>query len=256
MDELLQSVLNKDPEASLLARQIGPSANPELIELTQHEDSKVRRIALYCLNETGGADAAMAMAASLLDDEPQVQSAALKGLINHPDPVVYQLLLKNYAKIRDPLIRREVPLILGRMEGKVQKSDLKEKLTAEKAPEAKEGWLVVLTRDNDQEARTLFLQGLHASKGRPRARFLEYCRYIGAPWLLKEMLPLLDDQEPMIRIGVDARPDLPEYLRTCDLVVNLVSEIARINFSFSITTSENYTAAQLAEVRQYLRSRP
>jgi hypothetical protein len=73
---------------------------------------------------------------------------------------------------------------------------------------------------------------------------------------LKPLLPVLEDQSTMVRIGVDGRPEIPEYLRACDLAINLVTAISRKSFSFQIDQKTNYTAAQIAEVRGFLKSLP
>lgn len=252
--ELIRMVLDKQPEAALRARQVGPGANAELIKLTRNDDPKVRRIALYCLEETGGADAAGAFARLVLDEDPQVQAAALKGLGRHPDPAVYRTLLEAYDESPAPYVRQQIMLIIGRMPGVAGLAEIKKRYSAEKDPEAREGPMVALARLDDQEVRVDFISRLHASAQRERARYLEYCRYIHAPWLLRPLLPLLDDKTPMVRIGVDARPEWPEYLRACDIVVNLVASISKHSFSFPIAGNTNYSDAQLAEVKAFLQS--
>jgi HEAT repeat protein len=246
---LRETILKKDPAAALLAREAGPSANPEIIELTKHQDAKVRRIALYCLDETGGADAARAMAAALKDDDPQVRGAALKGLIHRPDPVVYEALLRVYPGA-DKVVRQQIPLILGKMGGRANPADLRRVCGAEADAEAREGCLTALASMGDPPAQMEFTERLHASKGRERARFLEYCDYIHQPWLLKPLGPVLDDTSPMVRVGVDARPDLIDSLRACDLAVNLIASIGKVSFSFPVNRMTNYTAAQIAEVKR------
>ncbi|MEW5979681.1 MAG: HEAT repeat domain-containing protein [Acidobacteriota bacterium] len=256
MQELIQQVLNKEPAAALTARRIGAGANAELIKLTEHSDAKVRRIALYCLDETGGADAVEAFSRSILDEDPQVQAAALKGLEHHANPSVYYALLEAYDRSSSIAVRRQIMLILGRMPGPGVVTDLKKRYAAETEAEAREGGLTALARLEDREARQEFIKQLQSSTGQARGRFLEYCKYVHAPWLLKALQPILEDKTPLVWIGVDAHPDWPEQLRACDIAVNLAASISRHKFTFPIAGNVNYSEAQLEEVRSFLSAAP
>ena len=216
MPDLVQQVLEKEPAATLTAKEIGPSANTELIKLTRNDDAKVRRIAVYCLEETGGADAAVAFARLTLDDDSQVRAAALDGLFRHQADVV---------------------------------PEIEKRYQAEKDPQAKEGLVVALSERGDTRAQAEFLQGLQGSRNRDRARYLDYAGKIKAKWLLPGLLPILDDKTPLVWIGVDGRPDLPQSLRACDIAVNLIAEITGHKFSFPIAGNVNYTEEQIAEVK-------
>jgi len=54
MDLLTEKVLAKDPTATLLAKQIGPSAAASLKPLAKNEDPVVREIALRSMEQSGG----------------------------------------------------------------------------------------------------------------------------------------------------------------------------------------------------------
>jgi HEAT repeat protein len=249
---LRESILKKDPAAVLEARDMGPSANPEIIELLQNPDAKVRRIALNCLDETGGADAATAIANALLDDDSQVRGAALRGLQHRPDPGVYDLLLRIYGASKDATVRQQIPLIAGRMEPRANAEEIRKVCGEEADPQTREGCVTALAKLGDPQAAVEFVQGLHASQDKVRARYLEYCDYIHQEWLVKPLAPILDDPSTMIRVGVDARPDLIEYLRACDLAVNLIASIAKPPLSFQVNSATNYTPQQIAEVKRFV----
>lgn len=256
MQALVQSILDKDPRATLLVKKVGSAANSELQKLAQHKDQEVREIALLCLNETGGPDAAMTFVRSLRDEDSQVRAVALRGLQRDPDLAVYPALLQTYDNSADSYVRQQIPLIIGRMRGSIDVQELKQRYKAEKDSAAQEGGIVASARLNDKEAQTEFIKRLHASQARVRARYLEYCEYIHAPWLLKPLLPILDDKTPMVRVGVDARPDLIESLRACDLAINLIAAISGRKFSFAINRATNYNDTQLTEVRRYVQGLP
>ena len=256
MQNLTQSVLNKDLAAVLAAREIGPAANRELLPLTRNPDAKVRRIALYCLNETGGKEAGQAFTDALLDDDDQVVGAALEGLRHHPKSASPERLLQVYDRAQDPATRQQIMLIVARFSGEVDPQKVRMRYDKEKDPAAREGGLAALAQLKDMDARNEFVRRLQASSGPERLRFLDYCEWLHDPWLLRPLQPLLGDTTAAIRVGTDARPDLIQSLRTCDVVVNLVASITQRKFSFPVNDATNYNAAQLDEVKAFIRASP
>jgi len=251
MQTLIQEVLDGKPAAALTARQLGPSANHALIELTRHDSARVRRIAAYCLDETGGPDAAAAFAALVLDGDAQVRAAALQGLSNHLAEVAPQSLLDASDASGDPYVRQQLMLLAGRLPA-VTTADLRRRYESERNPEAKEGLVVALAARGAAAAQAEFARALGASRNRDRARYLEYAGLIGQPWLLPALLPILDDRTPLVRIGVDGMPHLPENLRACDIAVNVIARITGHGFGFRIAGNVNYTPEQIAEVKALL----
>lgn len=254
MQELIEMVLNKRPKASSLAKGIGPEANPELIKLAGHEDADVRRVAMYCLRETGGLDAAKSMAGALLDKNSQVRAAALKGLYVRPEPGVYSQVLDAFDRSDAPPTRQQIALIIGLMGQASARADLKVRWPKLENDEVAEGVVTALAKLGDPEAQADFVKRLHASQERDRGRYLEHCEYISQSWLVKSLLPLLDDETPMVRIGVDGLEGVNEYLRACDIAVNLTGSIAGAEFSFAIDGGANYGEQELAEVKLFIES--
>jgi hypothetical protein len=250
MQNLIQQVLDKQPAAALTARQIGPSANAELIKLTRNDDAKVRRVALYCLDETGGADAAITFARMTLDDDSQVRGAALQGLIHHKDAAMPATLLDAFDQSPNAYVRQQLMLVAGKLPG-LATAEIERRYRAEQDPQAKEGLVVALSERGDTHAQGEFIHGLHASENRDRARYLDYAEQIKAAWLLPALAPILDDKTPLVWIGVDGKQELPQSLRACDIALNLIAAISGHKFSFPVG-GKNYTDAQIAEVKAFL----
>ena len=248
MQSLIQQILDKDPAATLTARELGRQANPELIKLTRHAEAKVRRIAVYCLDETGGPDAARTFTRLVLDEDPQVRGAALQGLSNHPGDVDAGDLLEAYDHSGDGYVRQQLMIVAVRVP-QVTQFEIEKRYEAETRPDAKEGLLVALASRGHSGAQADFQRALEASRGKDRARMLEYARQIKGPWLLPSLRTILDDETPLVRIGVDGMPDLPEHLRACDIAVNLIAQITSKTFSFKVAGNVNYSVAQRAEVK-------
>lgn len=253
---LTERILKKDRTAILTARQMGPAANAELTPLLKNADPEVREIAVYCLDETGGPAALQAMASALSDENLQVRGAALQGLQHRADRASYDALLAAYDRSQDAYTRQQVMLILGRIAGANDVGDLKRRCVDEKEPTTQEGCVVSLALLNDDAAQKEFIRRLQASKQQERARYLDYSQLIHAAWLVKPLAPILDDKTPMVRVGVDARPDLIQDLRACDLALNLIVAISRRTFSFPVNRATNYSDAQIAEVRSFAQRQP
>lgn len=252
MQTLIQQVLDKEPVAALRAKEIGQSANLELIKLTRNDDPGVRRVAIYCLDQTGGADASIAFTRLAQDSDSQVRAAALEALLHHPGDVVPQMLLQAIDQSTDPYARQQLLLVAARVPG-VSTAELQKRYEPEKNPEAREGLVVALAKRGDPAGQAEFVRNLHAAKDRDLARYLDYAGDIRQKWLLPALAPILDDKTPVVRIGVDGFPGQPEHLRACDVAVNLVAEISGHHFSFRIAGNVNYTDAQLEEVKAFLR---
>jgi HEAT repeat protein len=255
METLKAQVLAKNPDAAVRARQLGRKAAPLLAELSTREDAGVRRVALNALREVGGPEAIRAFLRGLADEDPQVAGSAAGGFAKHFEPAHAAELFAAYDKAPEGQARHEIALFLGRSSG-VDAKELRKRLEAEKEPEAAEGLVVALARLGDKAAQDEFVRRLNASKERERLRFLEHVSYLGASWVLKPLLPLLDDSNVLVTRGVDARPKEMVQLRTRDLVIGLVAVLSGRSFSFKTDPNKNYTDADVDEVRRYLKGLP
>jgi HEAT repeat protein len=255
METLKAMILEKNPEAALRARQLGRKAAPLLDELSKNEDDGVRRVALNCFREVGGPEAVRAFLRGLADDDPQVAGSAANGFNKHFEPTHAAELFAAYDKAPDPLARQEIGLFLGRSNN-VDLKEFRKRRDAEKEPEALEGVVAGLARLGEKESQEEFVRRLLASKERGRLHYLELGAYIGQPWLLKPLLPLLDDKSGLVTRGIDARPDDMVTLRTCDITVTLVAAISKRKFSFPIEERKNYKDPDIDEVRRFLKTLP
>lgn len=252
MDLLEQKVLNKEPSSVNLAKQMGKSAVPVLTPLATNADSDVRSIALSCLAFTGGDDVADIFIDGLKDESPSVSVEASRGLQRYLSPAIYQKLLDVYDEIKDPARRKDVALMLGKIDD-ANINDLKKKDEEEKDAEAKEGLMVASAKLGDAKARDEFLRRLSGAKDQELKRFLDYVEYIQKTWAIKGLSPVLGDKSEIVRIGVDGLPDSgPEYLRGCDLAVNLIDKLLKPKFAFQVAGNRNYSDPELQQVRSFL----
>lgn len=254
VNALAQKVMAKSRDAIGEARAAGPAASPGLLPLARSEDPEVRELAMWCLAESGGPAAQETLVRGLLDESPGVRAAAMGGVEKALGPAVAPGLLEALEKSPEPLVRRHAALFLGRIPG-TGTQRLRGAWQAEGDRDAREGELAALARLGDAEARRAFAQKLVESSGSDRVRMVELARYLAAPWLLPSLGALLDDWTPAVRVGADGFPG-PEYLRVCDVAVNVVAAVTGQSFSFEVGPRRNYPAAAIDEVRAALKRLP
>ena len=258
MQQLIDRVMAADYAVIDGVKKTGPAAAPALDSLASNADPEVRELALVCLNEIGGVLAIGAFTRALLDPEPTVRAAAMRGLHRHiselgdaAPPDLSTRLYNAYDRSDDPVLRQNVALILGKM--LTQRSpELERRWLAEADEIAQEGCLVALARLGHPSAQNEYVRRLIGASGPTRVRLLDYGFYVHEPWLLYSLSALLDDDSIAVRIGVDGIRFMPEYLRICDLTVVLIASISSHQFSFPVDRKTNFSDAQLDEVRKWL----
>jgi HEAT repeat protein len=251
---IVQGVLNKDYAVQTLARGAGAAPVPELVRLLGDPDAEIRELAVYCLGETGDPSAANGLAGAALDADPQVAMAAAKALRSVAGAPHSRTLLQAFDRAAEPMVRRELALVLGRIAGPPELLEMKKRWATGTSGEAREGLTVALAGRGDDEARLEFEKRLLGSEGDDRLRWLENADLVAQPWLLPALGKILDDPTPVLRVAVDARPDLIQALRACDLALLLIAKITGARFSLPVTRAHNYTDAELDEARRLVKA--
>ena len=258
MQQLIDRVMATDYTVIDGVKKAGPAAAPALESLASNADPEVRELALACLNEIGGVLAIDSFTRALLDPEPTVRAASMRGLHRHISdlgaaarPNLSTRLYNAYDKSDDAVLRQNVALILGKLPTQ-HSPELEQRWLAETDEIAQEGCLVALARLGHPSAQTEYVRRLIETSGPSRVRLLDYGFYIHEAWLLYSLCTLLDDRSVAVRIGVDGVRFMPEYLRICDLAVVLIASISAHEFSFPVDRKTNFSDAQLDEVRTWL----
>jgi HEAT repeat protein len=267
MATLAERVEQQDYTAQAEARAQGPAALVELEPLVRHGDPEVRELATFCVGEAGGAQAVALLLPRLHDDDPQVAAAALQGISRHLQESQVPALLQAHDAGVDPEVDPELVLLLGRFDRPLlphlQSGELRKRYHSARDAGVRSAWQAVLAQLGDEAARRDFVDALEASRGAQRKVLLERSERLGGVWLLPALDPMLDDLTKLVRVGVDARPDLIDALRARELAMLAVDAIAQRDPnappfapSFAISRSVQYTDAQADEVQQWLRALP
>ncbi|HEX7899459.1 MAG TPA: hypothetical protein VF950_16955 [Planctomycetota bacterium] len=216
-----------------------PGALPELIRRLKNPGEPDRDLIARLIGVAGGQDAVAPLMDALQDEDIQVAWRALDALEALKDLVWPQTLLKAFDLQAEPRIRGGIALLYGKLEGPAK--HLRERLD----DSASRGDVVAaLARLGDEEARAEFGR-------KPSHALFEYVR---GPWLLKHLLPLLDDEKRMVQgahVATDNECREIGGKRMCDLAVEEAA-VAHA-FSFEVPQMGYYTPAQIDEVRRFLR---
>ena len=265
IDLLVDTVKRKDYSAIQQARKIGARAIPQLSMLATYSpapdsDSGVRELAVQCAAAIEGAEAEAVLVQGLLDPEQSVRIAAYQVLSKKRlSQSSLSPLISAFQASKDLQVRKYTVLAIGRING-ADSAALTPLCRSERDHEVQEACVVAMAGLGDVTARAEFLMRLsRTAAGRPgqpappeRKAYLEHAEYLHANWLLRGLLPLLDDHSQAVRIGVDGVNMNPEYLRVCDVAVNLAASISQHPFSFAVDGRTNYARKAIDEVRRYL----
>lgn len=253
-DSLLRVVEVKirshDYSAQNDVRGLGDGASRLLERLATDHDAEVRALAVLCLESAGGLRGAKILGEALNDPSPEVRLNASQSLQRRPLAGALPYLLSALRNSSDPAVRKNCALAIGMIPG-AGASELRGSSLLEKDPDVKLACLQARARLGETEARREFAAGLRSAEGQVRPMWLERCEYIGQPWLLPPLVSWVDDTLPAVRIGADGLPG-PQYLRVCDVVINLAAAVGRPVWSLKTAPAKNYTAAERTEARRVL----
>ncbi|HCR48889.1 MAG TPA: hypothetical protein PLL64_03505 [Rhodothermales bacterium] len=249
----IAAVLEKDFSVQLYLPQINrEEVIPELMKLTKHGEVSVRELALVCLDELGGNESLKAQFTALYDAKEQVRNLGMDHLSKVPMPSLLPFLWKVLDTNPHEYIRQQTVFLLGKLPT-TDPNELRNRSYKETFPLVREAFVIALARMGNPEAIRWVSQEMTQTRGRERQRWLRHVSYINAPWLIRPLAEILDDEEPMERIGVDARPDFPHYLRACDIAAGAILRLGYLQFSFTKPKPPIvYSPEQRAEIRKTL----
>ena len=263
MADLLDQVREVDFTAQLAAAAEGPSAVERLAPLLAERDEEVRHLAVLCIAAAGGPQVASALLGVVDDEDDQVAMDAARMLRGRVGPDDVPALLNAIDWVELPEARQELVLALGQAGG-VEVEELRSRRDVEGEAGVRRALTVVLAKLGNEDAREQVSAALAASRGTELAAWLDDVDYIGQEWVLPALAPALDDEVDVLRVAVDARPELIQALRACDLAVNQVWALVQgstvglppLVLPFAVDRATNYSAEQRAVVRRYLAELP
>lgn len=228
-------------------RGLGDRLFPQLSRLAEDRDAETRSLALLCLEVSNAQGAGKVLGEALSDPSADVRLAASQVLGRTTLPTAMPFLVDAVRRNSDPGIRRNAALAAGKYPN-AQAAELAEAARHEKDPDVRLASTQARARLGDIAARREFLAGLRAAQGQVRSQWLDRSEYIGQSWVLPGLTTWLGDKNPARRIGADNMPG-PQYLRVCDVVLNLATNVAQTHWTFKTGPALNYSDAELKEAR-------
>jgi HEAT repeat protein len=243
---------NKDWTAVEIAKSSGPPIVPQVEPYLGNADDVIRLLAVDCVAAAGGPKAPDLLMRALADKNEQVRGNAINGLHQQLPMGQEGALLLAWDKAKDPFVRQQIPMILGRMQAKQTTGPLNSRLQTDPRDEVRDGLTAGLSKLGDADARRRFGEQLRDARAKRVAVMIGYVQYIDEPWVLPLLLPVLQRRE----IAVDLSSHRKTLKRRgCDLAVDEVLRISKAKFSFVIDPAAQYGDAQIAEVTRYLEAR-
>ena len=248
-DPLAKMIADANVSAIAAAQQRGASAVDVALPFLHDGDRRVRLIAVDAIAAAGGPKAPQALIEALSDTDEQVRIDAVNGLHTHVPSGLERQVLAAWDQSKDPFVRRQLPIVLGRTGNPALIPQLNQRLRDATAEETREGLVVGLAKLGDADARVRFGEMLAAARGEGVASMIEYVQYLNDPWVLPYLRPVLERKETARVIGTHVKTVIR---RGCDLATDEVLRISGAKFSFAADPGANYTDQQLFEVERFL----
>ena len=248
IDYLVSQIRENRPDAAGTAAKLGSQASPYIAPLADDPNPEVRAMALLCLGVTGGSLASEKALEKLNDADEQVFSQALQVLQRHPPFGKERQLVEIFERSDRMGIRENLPLIAGRLAPHVDSKPWLNSWQKETDPQVRESLTVALSRMGNPQAREEFVKKLMSAQGPDVIRWLEHCNYMQDPWILPDVVLLLDRTEEALELNPDGKNKWP--LRVCDLAVRTIIELTGARVSFPVKRPSQFTSQEIEEVRQ------
>ena len=242
---LIRRVVQKDWDVIPAMKGAPPAVVVDLVVLARsYSDSEIRELALWSLNQAGGAKARGAFVAALKDPREDVRDKALRFLHSNHDAADLPILLPHLTSHPDDFVREQVALIIGEIGSRSAIADLERALAQPQPEPVPHAIRLALARLGQPASRAEIFAGLSKATVSERRAALEDFGYIADPSETRRLVPLLSDRRPAVNIG---RSGTTNMIRVCDLTVEVASAVLREPFSFSTETRRSFSDAELAE---------
>jgi len=247
--EVVAHVKQKDWKVIDIPGQVGPDAGDALLPLLNDPDLKVRELAVYCLDASGGKAAGQGMLKALRDPSEPVRDAAVRFLERHVTLDDVPALETEVQKNPDAYVREKVALLLGKSQQASAIPPMKTQFAREPNVRARRALSLALARLGDPTGRQAVLDRLQDKDPGQLAQAVTDLIYVGDPKLLLHTAHLLDDMRQGKNVGPSHGPIIK---RVCDVVVETMDTMLNHPFSFRIELARQYSAAELGEAKVVL----
>ena len=239
-----------------VAKSMGPGSSSTLKPYLDHEDELIRLLAVDCIVAADGSEAISLLIYALEDTNEQVRINSVNGLHKHLPSGQELKLLEIWDKTRDIYLKQQIPIIIGRLSNPDMIPHLNQRLArnqVEDNQEIHDGIIVGLAKLGDTQAQNRYGKLLSEARGERIKDLIDLEQFLDEPWVISLLLPVLDRKEKAIDLS-SHRTTL--IRRGCDLAIDEVIRISGHPFSFKLSSSSQYSEAQIAEVIKFVEKFP
>jgi HEAT repeat protein len=249
--EDLESLLAEaDSRAIERVRAAGSESLAALEAHLEHSDSDVRFLVVECLAALGSAEAGRLLLRRVEDASEEVRLEAVNALLDmEPIPGLGPELARLFDRAPDGFLRRQLALVLGRLQAQESRSRLATRLAARDL--ARDGLVAALARLGDSSGRARLAELLRSAEGERVPKVLELFRYAARVEATPDLLPLVESEEVVLNLSTHAHT---VTRRACDLAVDEFLRLRPGEFDWGVRPiQEPYVYTELVEIRALLR---
>ena len=248
--ELSKLLTEGDSAAIELARGVGLKGLSTVGAQLEHADGEVRFLAIECLVAIGGAEVSRLLLAAVEDSSAEVRLEAVNSLLTL-DPVAELApeLSALFDRVPNGFLRRQLALVLGRLDPKASRSRLGRHLVD--VDLARDGLLAASARQGDPVARRRLKELLAVAVGDRVAVLIGLFRYVDRVEHAVDLLPVLEREDVVQDLSTHRRQLLR---RACDLALDEFLRLRPGELTFGVRPlHEPYSYTELLEARTVLR---
>lgn len=252
--DLEKLIRQQDWIAVDVAKAEGPKSIPRIEPFLADKEPNIRVLAVDCLGAIGGPRAQELLVRALDDRYEQVRANALSALHDNPPVGREKELAKVFDRTtKDPFVRQQIPMILGRLPGPDALGEIINRANTDPTPDVQDGIISGRAKLDDKTGREQFAKLVRDASGLRAGRFMDFIRYENDQWILPLMSLWIDRRETAQRLSTHVSA---VERRTCDLAVDETLRLTagKKEFSFKPKPAAQYKDAEIKEVREYLAS--
>ena len=252
--ELLEkAIAAKDSRAPMMARQLGPDADPVVQKALANPDWEVRDLAVECVYVMGGPERNRRLLKALRDNEINVSYSACRYLEETAERRDLADLLIEVKENGDAKVRGQLALVIGRLGDKSIAPDLRALSQDEPSEDVRNNLTLALARLGDEEARARVRAALESRYVETRLATVRNYEYISDPNALGDLIRVIDDNADALNIRPSNAP--PYFLRVGDIVVQVVTAVGHPKLPFNGSENRRFSPDERKEVAKWLASR-
>lgn len=247
-EQFINALRQHDRSILEKAQQAPPGLPKDIDQVLSTLDSEARELAVELVTRQDNEFAGIFLLRRTADEDANVSTLAAENLgkvINKPKT---ENILAVIPERRDPFIRGKLYLEAGKRTEAGVLERLRQLAAEEQDEEAKLQALAARVKLGGQSEKQEFLAIVQKTEPDDALRIQDLLIYIDNPVLAKGLIPWLNNEEDVMRLGSDRQNMMA---RMCDVAV-WTAHLLKIKFSFETAFLRNFTKEEIETARKVL----